>query len=67
MKERGDDIEIAVLGVVKFRRFIFELGVKEDDGKKKKSKKEKYGDEFLKKKKKRRFLSKFKENIEEVI
>lgn len=65
VKERGDDIEIAALGVAKSRRSTFESGVKEDDGKKKKSKKEKHGDELSKKKKKRRSSSKSKENTEE--
>ncbi|XP_068704066.1 caldesmon-like isoform X2 [Montipora foliosa] len=64
VKERGDDIEIAALGVAKSRRSTFESGVK-DDGKKKKSKKEKHGDELSKKKKKRRSSSKSKENTED--
>lgn len=63
VKEQGDDIEIAALGVTKSRRSTFESDGQGHDGKKKKSRKEKHGDEHTKKKK-RRSSSRSKENTE---
>ena len=64
VKERGDDIEVAALGVAKSTRSKFESGDKEDGHKRKKSRKEKHGDEHAKKKKRKKSSLKLKDHKE---